>query len=525
VNTDVLVAGAGPVGLTVAHELARRGVRVRLVDAAAGPATTSRAIATHPRTLETYDQMGVVDDIVAKAVRITAFTLFADGRRLVRLDADYTEIPTRFPFTLAIDQVITEGVLRDAVARHGVEVEWGARLTGFVADDDGVTVTLERADGRVEEIRAGWLVGCDGGHSTVRKQLGLPLIGESSETWLIADATVDTDLPPNSIYWIRAEGGTLMMAPLPGERRWRMLDTVDVDPGGTPAAIAERFSRKLTAGVGSPVRVEEPGWVSVFTAQQRMVPRMRAGRVFVAGDAAHVHSPASGQGMNTGIQEAFNLAWKLAMVIRGEAGDALLDTYSAERVPIGRDLLGSTKNATALVALKSRVAAALLPVVFGLVQRIPALRVRGQRKALGRVAGLNVGYPDGPLTRPAAPGPGPRPGERVVRVDPDTARSPGWAALVAQLREPGWTLLLFGAATAPAAAGELPWLTVRALPDPDGGLAAGLGVTGTGWLLIRPDGYLAARGTELTDADLAAALSPLDLTAATSAAEPERIPQ
>jgi len=315
------------------------------------------------------------------------------------------------------------------------------------------------------------------------------------------------------------------MAPLPGERRWRMLDTVDVDPGGTPAAIAERFSRKLTAGVGSPVRVEEPGWVSVFTAQQRMVPRMRAGRVFVAGDAAHVHSPASGQGMNTGIQEAFNLAWKLAMVIRGEAGDALLDTYSAERVPIGRDLLGSTKNATALVALKSRVAAALLPVVFGLVQRIPALRVRGQRKALGRVAGLNVGYPDGPLTRPAAPGPGPRPGERVVRVDPDTARSPGWAALVAQLREPGWTLLLFGAATAPAAAGELPWLTVRALPDPDGRLAAGLGVTGTGWLLIRPDGYLAARGTELTDADLAAALSPLDLTAANSAAEPERIPQ
>jgi NADPH-dependent dioxygenase len=153
--TDVLIVGAGPVGLTVAHELARRGVRVRLVDGAAGPATTSRAIATHPRTLETYDQMGIVDDIIAKAVRITAFTLFADGRRLVRLDADYTEIPTRFPFTLAIDQVLTEGVLREAVARQGVTVEWGVRLRSFAYDDDSVTVSLEHTDGKIEDARVG----------------------------------------------------------------------------------------------------------------------------------------------------------------------------------------------------------------------------------------------------------------------------------------------------------------------------------------------------------------------------------
>ena len=170
---DVLVAGAGPVGLTVAYELARRGVRVRLVDAAPGPATTSRAVATHPRTLEVYDQMGVVDEMIARAVRITAFTLYADGRRLARLDADYTEIPTRYPYTLAMDQVLTEEVLREALAARGVAVEWGMRLSSFQQDADGVTARLEGAAGS-EETRVGWLVGCDGGHSTVRKLLDLP---------------------------------------------------------------------------------------------------------------------------------------------------------------------------------------------------------------------------------------------------------------------------------------------------------------------------------------------------------------
>ncbi|ASW54611.1 FAD-dependent oxidoreductase [Plantactinospora sp. KBS50] len=574
---DVLVAGAGPVGLTAAYELARRGLRIRVVDAASGPATTSRAIATHPRTLETYDQMGLADRMIARGLVVQAFTMYSNGRRLARLDADYTEIPTRFPFTLAIDQVFTEEVLRGALAELGVAVEWGSRLEAFSQHDAGVRASVRTTGpaggtdgggpatggtdgggpaepaGATELIEAGWLVGCDGGHSLVRKLLGLPLIGEANETWLIADAQVDTELPRNSIYWIRSGSGTMMMAPLPGERRWRMLDTVEVDYDGDAAVIAERFSRKLSAGTGTPVSAHAPGWVSVFTAQQRMVPAMRRDRVFVAGDAAHVHSPASGQGMNTGIQEAYNLGWKLAQVVRGEAGAQLLDSYSAERVPIGRELLGSTKRATALVALKNRLAGLALPVVFGIVQRVPALRVRGQRTALGRVSGLKLGYPDGPLTSPGGTVPAaPAAGERVVRVHPDEAASPGWRALLAQLRDLRWTLLAFGP-DAVAEAGRLgapDWLSVRTvsgpagtgpagtgaasivpvgtgaasivpagpdaagpgepvpLADPDGTLATTLGCADGGWLLIRPDGYLAARGTVLTGDAVEAALRP-----------------
>ncbi|GAA3343172.1 FAD-dependent monooxygenase [Amorphoplanes nipponensis] len=525
-QTEVLVAGAGPVGLTAALELTRRGVRARIVDAASGPATTSRAIATHPRTLETYDQMGIADEMIARGLIVRAFTMYSNGSRLIRLDADYTASPTQFPFTVAIDQVRTEEVLREALARHGVEVEWDTALTGFDETPDGVL--SHTASGA--SIPSAWLIGCDGGHSTVRKQLGLPLTGEVNETWLIADALVDTDLPRNSIYWIHTSGGTLMMAPLPGARRWRMLDTVDVDYDGDAGAIAARFTGKLSVGTGVPVVVEAPAWVSVFTAQQRMVPAMQSGRVFVAGDAAHVHSPASGQGMNTGIQEAYNLAWKLAMVIRGWAGADLLDTYSQERVPVGAGLLESTRTASALVALKNRLAGVALPVVFAIMRRVPPMRVRAQRTALGRVSGLDIGYPRGPLTTTTTGGRRPAPGDRVRRITV-AADNPGWQALRAELRDVRWTLLAFGAEAAALAGPWGPALSVRtvaedaadvegALIDPGGVLTEALGAAAGGWILIRPDGYVAARGDTPDPAAVRAALAPAHLLSGGPVAAP-----
>jgi 6-methylpretetramide 4-monooxygenase / 4-hydroxy-6-methylpretetramide 12a-monooxygenase len=531
---EVLVVGAGPVGLTAAHELTRRGVAVRIVDAAAGPAVTSRAIATHPRTLETYDAIGLLDEMLARARKITAFTVFANGRRLARLDADYSASPTRYPFTITIDQVSTEEVLRTALSKLGVEIEWGLKLTALTQDEERATVTLERAGGGTETVTAPWVIGADGGHSAVRKILQLPLIGESNETWLLADAQVQTELPANSIYLIRAEGTMLMMAPMPGERRWRMLDTVDTTYGGDADMVAERFARKLTAGLGHPVTVESPSWVSVFTAQQRMVPSMRDRRVFVAGDAAHVHSPASGQGMNTGIQEAYNLSWKLASVIHGHAAEPLLETYSAERVPIGQTLLGSTKAATKLVALKNAMAGLALPIVFGVASKVTPIRKKMQREALGRVAGLNIGYVGGPLTRAAAEGPGPRPGERSGQVLPDRAVQGGWPEFAAELRDLRWTLLACetpqtGPVLRQAAAAHAALLSVRtvgdgtpadgtdgigepaavrALPDGGGALRTDLGLAPGGWILVRPDGYVAARGQQLTAAALEAALAP-----------------
>jgi 6-methylpretetramide 4-monooxygenase / 4-hydroxy-6-methylpretetramide 12a-monooxygenase len=501
VHPEVLVVGAGPVGLLAAYALLRQGVRVRVVDAKNGPAVTSRAIATHPRTLEVYDQLGLAGRMLERGRRISAFTLYHNGTRLARLDADYAKMPTAYPFTLCIDQVHTEEVLRDAVAEAGVAVEWGVRLVSFDQDDSGVRAVLEHPDGRAEPIVVPWLIGCDGGHSTVRKHLGLALVGESVDTWLIADAQVRTDLPRNSIYWVRSGTLTMMMVPMSAPGAWRLLDTSWTDPDASPDEVARRFTEKLSAGLGRKIAVADPTWSSVFTFQQRMVTGMRVDRCLLAGDAAHVHSPASGQGMNTGLQEAHNLAWKVAMVQRGQAGADLLDSYSAERVPVGRALLSSTKTATFLVQLKNAAAGLALPVVFGVVRAIPRIRIAIQRKVLGGVSGLRLAYPDSPLTvTGAGPGAsrGPAPGERVTATAVP-GNSAERAALTERLRVPGWILLVRGSDT-----GALPspsWLEVcpvgarPGLPDPDGELTSALGLDPGSWILVRPDGYVAARGT------------------------------
>ncbi|MFE1413810.1 FAD-dependent oxidoreductase [Streptomyces sp. NPDC085524] len=530
-QTSVLVVGAGPVGLTAAHELARRGIRVRLVDAAPGPAATSRAVAVHPRTLETFDQMGVAGPVLESGRHNKAFTMYAGGRRLVRLEADYSSMPTRFPFTVVIEQTRTEELLREACGRLGVTPEWGVRLTGLRQDEHGVRARLEHANGRTEEYATGWLVGCDGGHSTVRKEIGLELIGESSETWELADAQVDFDLPPDTIYWVHTGGQALMMVPYLRDGHWRLLDTAPTARAGTTGAAhdrasAERFSARLSAGLGREVRVGRPEWTSVFTFQQRMVPRMHEGRVFVAGDAAHVHSPASGQGMNTGIQEAYNLAWKLAMTAHGRAGRALLDTYTEERVPVGRRLLGSTKQATFLVQLKNNLAGVMLPAVFSVVRGAPPLRRKIQRKVLGGMSGLLLGYPDSSLNGAGEGGLRLPAGSRAAAIAAALPAGPAATALHAELRDIRWTLLYApdgdeaSAAAEGAAATARDWLSVRAvgapagsapwpLPDPDGRLRDALGLASGGWVLIRPDGYLASSGRSLTARRLEDALAVL----------------
>jgi len=501
-NPEVLVVGAGPVGLTAAHELSRRGVRVRLVDRADGPATTSRATANHARTLEVYDQMGILGDILARGRRAEHFTMHRAGRQLIRFDTDYSHLPTRYPFTLQVDQTITEEVLRTRLAAMGVKVEWGVELTRLQQDDSAVTATLGTA-----AVTVPWLIGADGAHSLVRKELGFELRGESTETWLVADAVIDAELPPDSLHWIHVGGGTVLLVPFPAPGKWRLLDTVDVTAVDDPETVAERFSAKLSRGLGRRVRVAAPSWISVFTIQQRMVQQMRHGRCFVAGDAAHIHSPASGQGMNTGIQDAVNLTWKLADVIRGHADSGLMDSYAAERVPVGAQLLKSTKIATALVALQNATAPVALPLGLGFLSAVKPLKRKVERKMMAEMSGLLLDYGASPLSLGDAEGSGGfEPGRRVGCSAKTEAASAGWRALTTELADPRWTLLvfdhddeaaltrledLFGAAVSIR---TVDGRDRRGLADPGGDLRRDFGTRPGACSLIRPDGYLAWRG-------------------------------
>lgn len=495
---EVLVVGAGPVGLTAAHELARRGVRVRVVDRATGPATTSRATANHARTLEIYHQMGILAELLPRGRQVKHFTMHQHGRTMIRLGTDYAHLPTRFPFTLQVDQVVIEKVLRKRVRALGVDVEWGVGLENLEQHPDRVEAELRYADGAAQEVQVPWLVGADGGHSRVRDQLGLRLFGDSTQTWLVADSVVHADLPADSLHWMHTGNGTIMLVPFPDKGKWRLLDTVDIDMDGGPSAVAARFAAKISRALGRRVEVATPSWVSVFTIQQRMIQKMRVDRCFMAGDAAHVHSPASGQGMNTGIQDAYNLSWKLADVVRGHAGEDLLDSYGVERVPIAEKLMGSTNIATSLVALRNAAAPVVLPIGLGLLEAVKPLKRKVERKILTAMSGLALHYPHSPLSLPSPPTQGFQPGQRVgcsVEAERD---SEGWRALSAALTDPRWKLLAFvqtqDLALEHVARRYGKAVAVLLSPDRNGLLRKDFGADTGDYALIRPDGYLSARG-------------------------------
>ncbi len=491
-GSAVLVVGAGPVGLTAALQLANSGVPVRLIDAKHGPATTSRALATHARTLEIYDQMGVLADIATQGTRVNAFVRHA-GTHAGRIDFVFGDLATRFPYVFMIDQVITERVLRGHAEAAGVQVEWDTALVSFTHDEDGVTAVLRhtRDGGEDEETtRAPYLWGCDGGHSVVRKGLDLKLEGEAAHTWLIADALVETDADRDALHWLFPPGGAMMLFPFPDAHKWRLLDTSGQGDPDQPEDVAAQLSSKLSTALGRDTTVAPPTWISTFTIQQRAVPSMHVGRCFLSGDAAHVHSPASGQGMNTGIQDAYNLSWKLAMVLHGRAAAGLLATYDAERVPIGQALLRTTGEvmSTAMTDADEDNPA---QADYAFMQRL-----------IRSMSALAIAYSDSPLTIHSAtenPDGQVAVGQRLTQVDAANGEAAGWIHLRRALRENSWHLITPAADVATVSATAPTWVRTTVLDDasdPQGVARQMLALTGDGWLLVRPDGYVAARGAE-----------------------------
>lgn len=346
--SDILIVGAGPTGLTLACELAVRGVPFRLVDTAEGPFAGSRAKGVQPRSLEVFDRLGIVEEIVAAGHADLPYRQHTD-------DGSFRDVPRAaldarpdvpWPSSLLIPQWRTEAALRDRLAALGAHVEYGTTLVSAQADVDGVRATLQRASG-AEQVEAAWLVGCDGGRSIVRHAAGLQFLGETHDDMrmLVGDFHVRGVDRDHWHIWRPAAGGFLAMAPLPGTDTFQIQ--IAIGPQTPESATLENFQQLVEWYTGrTDIRLSAPTWTSLWRANIRMVDHYRAGRIFVAGDAAHVHSPAGGQGMNTGIQDAFNLGWKLAAVQSG-ANTALLDTYEAERLPVARHVLELSSRLTA----------------------------------------------------------------------------------------------------------------------------------------------------------------------------------
>ncbi|MBP2702939.1 FAD-dependent monooxygenase [Microbispora sp. RL4-1S] len=482
-QTDVLVVGAGPTGLTLAGDLARRGVAVRLVDRAQEFAGGSRGKGLSPRSLEVFDDLGVIDRMLASGITHLPHRKYRGAEVIAEVDPEAGRVPTPdipYPIGLKIPQWRVEQLLRERLADFGVAVEPGAELRSFSQHADGVTATIGET-----RIEARYLVGCDGGRSTVRRTLGLSLRGHTPDVQLMAVGDVEVDGLGRDAWhqWFTGDG-VIMLCPLPGTDAFQVQASHELDQDGSPLEpTLERFQQTFDRIAGVPgVRLHNLTWRSSYRVNVRMVDRLRVGRVFLAGDAAHVHPIAGGLGMNSGIQDAYNLGWKLGLVLGGDATPGLLDTYEEERLPIASWLLDITSERLNVVldAIKEKgggVDAVATPELTQLMLRYPWSRL--SRQTEDRSTGPRAGdrAPDAPL-RDAATG-------APIR-------------LFDLFRGPHFTLLGLGARCAPALgvvesgleSGVVkPYLVgPGGLLDDGGHVAQAYGTDAL--ILVRPDGHV-----------------------------------
>jgi 2-polyprenyl-6-methoxyphenol hydroxylase-like FAD-dependent oxidoreductase len=494
----VLVVGAGPVGLTAACELVRQGARVRLVDALAEPTDQSRAVVIHPRTQEHLAAMGVLDRIEAEALAVTALELRAGRQAALRVHATTAEVDSRFPRILDLAQPETEAVLTALAGELGITVERGTSLDGLDQDDDGVTVTLTSPSGTMRH-RYAWVVGTDGGHSRVRAAVGSRLEGVfSGQHFLFADVAVDGAPSADTIRMYLHPDGIGGAFPMPGGRL-RLLFLVAAPQSGTEPAL-EQAQRLVDERMGGMWRLGDPRWLTYFEVHHGQVPQYRSGRVLLAGDAAHVHSPAAGQGMNTGMQDAVNLAWKLALVSTGRAAPELLDTYQTERHPVGARVVRLTSTMTDVMSADG-ARGHLRDLALSVLGHVPA----AGELLVSEITETTIAYRGSPAVTGLAGGRRhASPGDHAPDVPGLTTVDGAETWIGDLLRRPGFLLLTTAGDPARldrlrAALGSLgtvvpvvtgPGAPAGALVDPAGEVARRYGIGETGLALVRPDGYV-----------------------------------
>jgi 2-polyprenyl-6-methoxyphenol hydroxylase-like FAD-dependent oxidoreductase/quinol monooxygenase YgiN len=527
---DVLVVGAGPTGLTAAIELARRGIACRVIDKRAEPSAqaAAKAIGIQCRTMEIWEDIGIAREAMDVGIWLSGQAVFVNGRKTHQIDWNFPGLPYGH---LGLPQHETERLLASCLSGHGVSIERGVELSGLVQDAAGVTAHVRRGEADIEPIRASYVIGCDGAQSAVRELLGLTFeggMGVFPQLFMLGDVDMEWSMPEGHLLrFVRLVAGELrgmlVCVPLRGHRRYRVATLaprrLQEEIGGpVPPGFSREYAPPALADIQAAIDELAPAgtkasnlrWSSIFRIKHGIVDRYRVGRVFVAGDAAHLHPPAGGQGMNTGIQDAWNLGWKLALAVRGEAAPGLLDSYEAERRPAGKEIVDRAVR----IAFTDEI------------------DMDDERRQFLTDMQMTLTYADSPLvgeamSLPGAPGAAPAPGERAP--DAHGLRRPGVGhplRVFDLTRGTSHTLLLY--ADASVAAGDVLRLQAEAgslrelcagqlsayvllspgvpmpaglelpvLRDADDQFRAAYGVTGASAYLIRPDGHVGFRSSPI----------------------------
>ncbi|HEY4786182.1 MAG TPA: FAD-dependent monooxygenase [Bacteroidales bacterium] len=350
-NSEVLIVGAGPSGLMMACQLARNGIPFRIIDKKNQPTSYSRALILQARSLEIFDQMGIAGKALEQGIIARKINVSFRGKKPITLNlGNIGQSVTKFPYLLLLEQSRTEQLLIDFIKTYGYSVERHTELIYFTQDPNRVTVTLRLPDGSEEITEASWLIGADGSQSLVRKQLNIPFLGKTHELELfVLDSRADINLPNDEICFSFTADISSGIFPLSNGRK-RLDGTIPKDLKARKSITFADIYNNYAKHASLDIKLHEPEWFSVFHSHQRYAEQFRKDRCFLIGDAAHVLSPVGAQGMNTGLQDAYNLAWKLSFVIRNKAEDSLLDSYQTERLRLAKHLIKSTDHAFHLVS-------------------------------------------------------------------------------------------------------------------------------------------------------------------------------
>ena len=440
INTDVIIIGAGPTGLSLACQLIRYGIDFVVVEKNDTVTRFSKAIGVQARTLEIYDQIGLANPAIERGTIATRVRLIEGGEIRGEMNlGNFGKDLSQYPYMLMLEQSKNEELLYEFVCNHGHDVRWNTELETFSQDATGVTAQIKTPSGESETIRGKFLVGCDGASSPVRHGLGLTFAGSTFERlFYVADARVDWDMPHDALHVCLAREVFVAFFPMPGEHRYRVIGTFPESKNEEQGEVVyEEIEREIKEQAKLELEMSDVRWFSLYKVHSRRVNKFSEGRCFLAGDAAHIHSPAGAQGMNTGIQDAYNLAWKLALVVKGIAGEELLDTYNEERLANAQRLLESTDRMFELAAgshwLMSFIRTTIFPPVAGFVASLETV----SKRVFPLISQIGINYRDASLSRHSGAERDVKAGDRLPYFLVDEH------SIFDRLKEPKFHLLIF----------------------------------------------------------------------------------
>jgi 2-polyprenyl-6-methoxyphenol hydroxylase-like FAD-dependent oxidoreductase len=499
-HCDVLIVGAGPTGLMLANQLARRGIDALIIDRHAGPARETRALGVQARTMEIYAQLGLDEPALELGKRATGANLWARGRRTARIPlGDIGQGLSPFPFLLILGQDDNERLLGDALRRQGRDVHWSTELVGLEQRAGGVSAELSQPDGSKRTISASWVGGCDGARSAVRELNGIAFPGAPYQhVFFVADTIVTGPMVPDELNVFLLADGFHLFFPMRGQDHWRVVGILPPELRDRDDVDFEEVAPSVRSHVGSALEFRECHWFSTYRIHHRRAERFRKGRCFLLGDAAHIHSPVGAQGMNTGLQDAYNLAWKLALVVSGRAGEPLLNSFAAEREPVAERLLQTTDRGFAFIVSDGWSGRLLRTRVLA---RVAALAMRfdpARKLAFRTISQTGIQYRASPLSQdlPGLPEHAPRGGDRFPWMKLRIAADAPDEDLYARLDGSRFNLILFGqpAPAAPAALAGLMKIHQITSDGANGPVLAREHIPAVSYFLLRPDGYIGLAG-------------------------------